>query len=87
MGEATGKAIGITLISAAVGVLVFWATTGALTKQTQQKAIEATERIMEKPIRSEVKSEITIKHENSQKQDNLTGTNSDVPAVLPDSIR
>ena len=53
MGEATGKAIGITLISAAVGVLVFWATTGALTKQTQQKAIEATERIMEKPIRSE----------------------------------
>ncbi len=42
---------------------------------------------MEKPIRSEVKSEITIKHENSQKQDNLTGANSDVPAVLPDSIR
>lgn len=84
MNDGTGKVIGITLISAVVGILFFWATTGTLAKQTQEKTIEAIERIMSKPIKTEMKSEVVVKHENLEGQDNLPVTN---PSVPNDSIR
>lgn len=47
------KVLLTTAVSALLGIGVYWATTGALVRETQEKTIQASERMQERRIESE----------------------------------